>query len=85
MTSKVLAMFRRPVKRKFYDFWTSKRDLFGPQIGTFLEQNPHRKIIKIVCFTVSLEVLELSIQEHENSILSKIMTTRKGPKITETV
>ena len=43
------------------------------------------KSIKIVCFTVSLEVLEFSIRERENSILGKIMTSRKGPKVTETV
>ena len=43
---KVLAMFWRPVKLKFGHFWTSKRYLSGPQIGTFLTQNRYRKVPK---------------------------------------
>ena len=46
MRCKVLAMSWRPVKRKFCHFWISKRYLFGPQIGTFLDQNRYRKVLK---------------------------------------
>ena len=85
MTSKVLAMFWRLVKTQILSFLDVKKVPFRTSNRYLFESKSVQKSTKIVCFSMSLEVLEFSIRERENSILGKIMTSRKGPKVTETI
>ena len=75
----------RSISRSFPSFLDLKKEPFRTLNWYLLGSKSVPESFEIVCVTVSLEVLEFSIPERKEYVPSKIMTSRKGPKMTETV